>query len=94
MAGINIDHKNGKITAADDKIIQLADKGAVKIGNGKYLANNASIEITPRPEYTGCIRYNEDNKSLELCTGYEWKPLGGDLLVNDSIIWGLLFSGK
>lgn len=94
MAGINIDHKKGRIESTDDKILKLAEKGAVKIGNGKYLSNNASIEITPRPEYAGCIRYNEDTKTLELCTGYMWKPLGGDLLLNDSIVWGMIFSGK
>lgn len=94
MTGININHNESRISANDDNILRLADKGAVKIGNGKYLADNENIEIAPSNTYEGCIRYNEEDKCLELCNGYNWIPLGGTLLVDDSIIWGMIFSGK
>lgn len=94
MTNINIDHKNCLISADSDNILKLADKGAIKIGNGTYLAENELIEISPNKKYEGCIRYNAELSALEYCNGREWIALGGTLLVDDSIIWGMIFSGK
>jgi len=90
MTGITIDNKKSLIDAGENKILKLADKGAVKIGNGHYLSGNQSIEIAPKAEYEGCLRYNDDKHQLEIATATEWKPLGGQITVDDTIIWSLI----
>lgn len=90
MTGITIDNKQSLIDAGDNKVLKLAEKGAVKIGNGHYLSGNASIEIAPKAEYEGCLRYNNETHMLEIATATEWKPLGGQLTTDDTIIWALI----
>lgn len=90
MTGITIDNKNSLIDAGTNRVVRLANKGAVRIGNGHYLSGNKSIEIAPKAEYEGCIRYNNETQTLEVATATEWKPLGGQLTTDDTIIWGLI----
>lgn len=91
MTGLTIDNKKSLIDAGSNKIVRVADKGAVKIGNGHYLSGGQDVEIAPKSEYEGCIRYNEDKHMLELATNSEWKPLGGQLSTDDTMIWGMIF---
>jgi hypothetical protein len=91
MTGITIDNKQSLIDAGDNRIVKLADKGAVRIGNGHYLSGTRSIEIAPKPEYEGCLRYNSETQTLEIATASEWKPLGGQLTTDDTMIWGMIF---
>jgi len=94
MTGITIDNVNSHIDAGDNRVLKLAEKGAVKIGDGTYLSGNTTLEIAPKTEYEGCIRYNEARQVLQICTKTGWVDLGGDLHLDKSIIWGMIFSGK
>jgi len=94
MTGITINNVNSEIDAGDNKVLNLASKGAVKVGDGTYLTGNTITEIAPKAEYEGCLRYNENTQTLEICTKTAWIPLGGDLHLDNSIVWGMIFSGK
>ena len=69
---ININHKNSTIITDDDTLIQITDKGALKVGDGTYLDElGNSQEIEPNQNYKGAIRFNEDHQCLQLCDGYK-----------------------
>lgn len=90
MTGITIDNKKSLIDAGENKVLRLAEKGAVRIGNGHYLSGGQRVEIAPKPEYAGCLRFNEETSMLEIATATEWKPLGGQITTDDTIIWALI----
>ena len=92
MASINIDHKNGLISTETDNILYLANKGAIKIGDGTYLDElGNSQEIQINEHYIGVMRYNVDGGCLQICDGKKWKDVLGQYKQTSNIVWSLLF---
>jgi len=85
-----INNKLPLIDVGDNRIVKLANKGAVRIGNGHYLSGTKSIEIAPKAEYEGCLCYNSEAQKLEIANASKWKPLGGQLTTNDTMIWNII----
>ena len=89
---ININHKNSTIITDDDTLIQITDKGALKVGDGTYLDElGNSQEIEPNQNYKGAIRFNEDHQFLQLCYFYKWKDINGHYKQTSGIVYSLLF---
>lgn len=89
---ININHKDSTIITDDDTLIQITDKGALKVGDGTYLDElGNSQEIEPNENYKGAIRFNEDHQCLQLCDGYKWKDINGRYKQTSGIVYSLLF---
>lgn len=92
MAAVNIDHKNGIIYAENDGLLKITEKGAIKLGNGIYLDEGGNtVDIEPREEYKGALRYNEELGLLQYCDGYSWRNVNGEYKQTSQIIWSLLF---
>lgn len=92
MTSINIDHNKGIISTESDSILYIADKGAVKIGDGTYLDElGNSREIEARKDYIGAMRYNKDRGCLQICDGTKWKDVLGHYKQTSNIVWSLLF---
>ena len=89
---ININHKNSTIITDDDTLIQITDKGALKVGDGTYLDElGNSQEIEPNQNYKGAIRFNEDHQCLQLSYCYKWKDINGHYKQTSGIVYSLLF---
>lgn len=87
MTSINIDNKNGIIFTDEDKIVKIADKGALQLGSGEYLdETNSSLK-----NYEGAIRYNKERKCLQVCDGTTWRDVKGEYKQTSHIIWSLIF---
>lgn len=92
MTSINIDHKTSTITTDNDTILNLSEKGAIKIGQGTYLDElGNSQEIEAREQYIGAMRYNTDRNCLQICDGKKWKDVLGHYKQTSNIVWSLLF---
>lgn len=88
MTSINIDNKNGIILTDEDKIVKIADKGALQLGSGEYLSENNDISLE---NYEGALRYNKERKCLQVCDGSVWRDVKGEYKQTSHIIWSLLF---
>ena len=92
MSGININHNEGSITTTEDKVLQITENGAVKIGNGTYLDELGNPQIIGVNElYEGAIRYNKDRGCIQYCDGTSWKDFTSGSEETSGIIWAITF---
>lgn len=92
MAAININHNEGTITIDGDRVLQITDNGAIRIGNANYMQEINSSELTEiLRDYEGALRYNEITKTLQYCDGMSWKDFGDVKDGSTGIIWSITF---
>ena len=71
---ININHPDTNIKTFDGSVLQIAQDGAVKIGHGIDIDEDASSNIATNALeiYAGTIRFNKNTNKLEYCDGENW----------------------
>lgn len=92
MSAINFDHNKGKIYTDDDKVLQITENGAVKIGSGEYLSELNNPENNESEEsYKGVIRFNKNTGTVQYCDGTTWKDFAVGDDSSTGVIWALTF---
>ena len=92
MSAINLNHKEGIIYTEDDKILQITENGAVRIGDGSYLSELNNPDSDEAEEsYKGVIRFNKNTGTLQYCDGFTWKDFSVGIDNTSGIIWALTF---